>query len=73
MRKLVPLCISTTFIVLKVWNNQLHQPPYFIFFFSVDIGRLEFRDFLFLHYQSKRKQERKCQLNRLLHILIFLN
>ena len=73
MRKLVALCMSTTFIILKVWNNQLHQPSFFVIFFSVVIGLLEFRDFLFLHYQSKRKQERKFQLNKLLHILIFLN
>ena len=48
-RNLVVLSTDATFIVLKVWNNQLNQPT-FLSFFSFIIRLLEFREFLFLQY-----------------------
>ena len=55
---LVALHTTTIFIVLKVWNNQLNQTPFFAILFLIIISLLEFRDFLFLQYQSKTKQEK---------------
>ena len=60
-RDLVALSTDATFIVLKVWNNQLNQPT-FLSFFSFIIRLLEFREFLFLQYQSKITQEKRCRL-----------
>ena len=42
-------------------NNQLSKPS-FLSCFSFIIRLLEFRDFLFLQYQSKTKQEKQCRL-----------
>ena len=49
---MVALHMTTTFIVLKIWNNQLKQPP-FLLFFPFIIRLLEFCDFLLLQYHSK--------------------
>ena len=51
-RSLVALHMTTTFIVLKIWNNQLKQPP-FLLFFPFIIRLLDFCDFLLLQYHSK--------------------
>ena len=71
---MVALRTIATIIVLKVWNNQLNQPP-FLLFFSFIIRLLEFRDFLLLQYQSKKKKDKKKndvdEYKKLLHILIF--
>ena len=46
---MVALRTTTTFIVLKVWNNQLHQPP-FCHSFPLLLDYLNFV-ILFLQYQ----------------------
>ena len=53
--------VTTTSLVLKVWNNQLKQPP-FLSYFSFIIRLLEFGDFLSTQYQSNTKQEKQCRL-----------
>ena len=56
LRNLVALLTTTTSIVIKVWNNQLNQPP-FLSFFSFIIRHLNFVTFYFFSINHKQNKK----------------